>query len=147
MELRAIVMTMLPGRYGTRHATRWSASMASCKATRCHHQTCAHAVLARQMPLSSLLPLSQNTNKKQLLASNYCTFLLAELSIFVTWKGPSTRVIDATSFVIMQDAMIQEEAISYISSYQTLTADKNLKIIKQRRSSLKKWLHVCDHSG
>jgi hypothetical protein len=29
----------------------------------------------------------QNTNKTQLLASDYCTFLLAELSILVTQKG------------------------------------------------------------
>ncbi len=43
----------------------------------------------------------QNTNKTQLLASNYCTFLLAKLYIFVTQKGPSTHVIDATSFVTM----------------------------------------------
>ena len=67
-----------------------------------------------------------STNKTQLLASNYCTFLLAELKIFVTQKGPSTHVFDATSFVTMWDAMIQEEAISYISILQTLTADKNL---------------------
>ena len=63
----------------------------------------------------------------QLLASNYRTFLLAELLIFVTQKGPSTHVIDATSFVTMWDATIQKEAISYISSYQMLTADKNSK--------------------
>ena len=72
---------------------------------------------------------AQNTNKTQLLASGYRTFLLAKLSIFVTRKGPSTsiHVIDATSFVTLWDAMIQKEAISYISSYQTLTADKNSK--------------------
>ncbi len=69
----------------------------------------------------------QNTNKTQLLASDYCTFLLAKLLIFVTWKGPSTHVIDATSFVTMWDTAIQKEAISYISSYQMLTADKHLK--------------------
>ncbi len=67
-----------------------------------------------------------STNKTQLLASNYCTFLLAELKIFVTRKGPSTHIIDAISFVTLWDATIQEEAISYISSYQTLTADKKL---------------------
>ena len=67
-----------------------------------------------------------STNKTQLLASNYCTFLLAELKIFVTQKGPSTHVIDAISFLTMWDAKIQEEAISYISSCQTLTADKKL---------------------
>ena len=56
----------------------------------------------------------------QLLASNYRTFLLAELLIFVTPKGPSTHVIDVTIFVTMWDAMIQKEAISYISSYQAV---------------------------
>jgi len=66
------------------------------------------------------------TNKKYLLASNYCTFLLAELKISVTRKGPFTHVIDGISFLTMWDAKIQEEAISYISSCQTLTADKKL---------------------
>jgi hypothetical protein len=55
------------------------------------------------------------------------TFLLANLYTFVTQKGPSTHVIDATSFVTMWGTTIQEEAISYISIYQTLTADKNSK--------------------
>ena len=66
-------------------------------------------------------------SKTQLFASNYRFFKLANLLIFVTWKGPSTHIIDATSFVTMWDTTIQKEAISYISSYQTLTADKNLK--------------------
>ncbi len=66
-------------------------------------------------------------SKTQLLASDYCTFLLATLSIFVTQQGPSTHVIDATSFVTMWDATIQTEAINYISSYQTFTADKYSK--------------------
>ncbi len=89
-----------------------------------------------------------STNKTQLLASSYCIFLLAELKIFVTRKGPSSdHIIDATSFVTMWDAMIQEKAISYLSSYQTLTAEKNRTVIKQWQSLLKKWSHVCNHSG
>ena len=63
-----------------------------------------------------------STNKTKLLANNYCTFLLAELKIFVTQKGPSTHIIDATSFITTWDATIEEEAISYSYSYQTLTA-------------------------
>ncbi len=63
-------------------------------------------------------------SKTQLLASNYRTFLLANLSNFVTQKGPSTHIIDATSFITMWGATIQKEAISYISSYQMLTLDK-----------------------
>ena len=77
-------------------------------------------------------------NKTQLLASEYCTFLLAELNIFETWKGPSNQVIDATSFVTMWDTTIQKEAISYISSYQTLTADKNSKRYEEMMKLVKK---------
>jgi hypothetical protein len=43
----------------------------------------------------------QKTNKTQLLASNYRTFFLAELSIFEARKRPSSHAIDATSFVTM----------------------------------------------
>ncbi len=43
----------------------------------------------------------QNANKTQLLASDYRTFLLAKLYTFVTRKGPSIHVINATSFVTM----------------------------------------------
>ena len=97
----AIVTTMPPGRYGARHVTQWSVLAASCEATGCCHRTCACDVLARWTPWSLLLPSGQNTNKTQLLASDYCTFLLAELNIFVTRKGPCTHVINATSFVTM----------------------------------------------
>jgi hypothetical protein len=38
-------------------------------------------------------------HKTQLLASVYRTFLLAKVVTFETQKGPSTHVIDATSFV------------------------------------------------
>ncbi len=43
---------------------------------------------------------TQNTNKTQLLASNYSTFrALVVCENFVTRKGPSTHIIDATSVV------------------------------------------------
>ncbi len=78
-------------------------------------------------PVDAMVIAVAVVSKTQLLASNYCTFLLAELSIVVTRKGPSTHVIDATSFLTMWDTTIQKEDITYISSYQTLTADKNSK--------------------
>jgi hypothetical protein len=43
--------------------------------------------------------VGQNTTQNTTLASVYLTFYLAKLSNFVTRKGPSTHVIDATSFV------------------------------------------------
>ncbi len=43
---------------------------------------------------------TQNTNKTQLLASNYGTFQsLNVYENFGTQNGPSTQLIDATSFV------------------------------------------------
>jgi hypothetical protein len=66
-------------------------------------------------------------HKTQLLASVYRTFYLAKVVTFETRNGPSTHVIDATSFVKTCRKRKKEETISYISSYQTLTADKNSK--------------------
>ncbi len=73
--------------------------MASCEATRLRHRACARAVSARRTPWSSPSPLVKTQHKTQLLASVYRTFYLAKLLIFVTRKGPSTHVIDVTSFV------------------------------------------------
>jgi len=83
--------------------------------------------LAWRTPWLSPSPLVKTQHKTQLLASVYRTFLLAKLLIFVIQKGPSTHIIDATSFVKRVSKRKKEEAISYISSYQTLTADKNSK--------------------
>ncbi len=60
---------------------------------------------------------------------DYHTFLLANLSNLGTQHEPSTQLINATSCAIMWDATIQieEEDLSYFSSYQTLSAGKNLK--------------------
>ncbi len=46
---------------------RWSASVASCEATRCRHWASAHAVLPRRSPWSTIS--KRNTNKTQLLPS------------------------------------------------------------------------------
>ena len=43
---------------------------------------------------------TQNTNKTQFLASNYGTFqALVVCENFIPQNGPSTQLIDATSFV------------------------------------------------
>ena len=45
----------------------------------------------------------------------------------------------------MWDATFGAEELSYISSYQTFTADKNGEVIKQSQSLLKMWLYTCNH--
>jgi hypothetical protein len=49
-----------------------------------------------------------------------------------TQNGPSTQPIEATSCIERSDAMIQAEELSYLSSHQTLTADKNLSRYHER---------------
>jgi predicted CxxxxCH...CXXCH cytochrome family protein len=63
-----ILMAMRIQRCDVGCIAQWSASMASCKATRCHYQASAHAVLPRRPPWSTILN-EKNTNKTQLLPS------------------------------------------------------------------------------
>ncbi len=64
---------------------------------------------------------TQNTNKTQLLASNYGSFwALVNSENFIPQNGPSTQLIDAASFIKMWDGTIGAEEPAVISSYQTL---------------------------
>ena len=87
MKLMTIATTMPPGRYVARHVTRaywWRHAkpldtaiglvLTLYRPGRCHGRRRCRRV--------------QNTHKTQLLASHYQTFLIAELSIFVTQKDP-----------------------------------------------------------
>ena len=68
---------------------------------------------------------TQNTNKTQLLASNYGTFWSLVVSEnFGTQNRPSTQLIDVTNFVYMWNATIWAEELADNSSYQTLSGDK-----------------------
>jgi hypothetical protein len=50
--------------------------------------------------VNKFVETTQNTNKTQLLASNYGTFrALVDSENFIPQNGPSTQVIDVTSFV------------------------------------------------
>jgi len=52
---------------------------------------------------------------------------LFEASIQKARKEPSTQLIKATSCVERSNTTIQAEELSYLSSHQTLIADKNLR--------------------
>jgi hypothetical protein len=69
--------------------------------------------------VNEFVDTTQNTNKKQLLASNYGTFwalVLVDCENFIPQNGTSTQV--------MWNATIGAEELAVISSYQTLSADK-----------------------
>jgi hypothetical protein len=54
-QMLAISMAMQIRRCNAGRITQWSASVASCKATRCHHQVSACAVLPWQPPWLAIL--------------------------------------------------------------------------------------------
>ncbi len=69
---------------------------------------------------------TQNTNKKLFLARDYSTNgSLVVYENFIPQKGHSTQLISATSCVETCNATIRAEELADISSYQTLSADKN----------------------
>jgi hypothetical protein len=99
--MMANAMTMLSGRHDASHITQWSILVASSKAPKCPHRASAHAVLPWWLSWLLMVATQQTQQKTQLLASNYDTFYLAKVVIFVTRNGPPTQVIDATSGVQM----------------------------------------------
>jgi hypothetical protein len=66
----AILIAMRVWQCDAGRIARWSASVASCEATRCRHQASACAVSPQRPPW--LMILKENTNKTQLLSS-FCT--------------------------------------------------------------------------
>jgi hypothetical protein len=71
--------------------------------TRSHWMPPSGECLRRIAPVAAIVnefvETTQNTNKTQLLASNYGTFrALVNSENFIPQNGPSTQVIDATSF-------------------------------------------------
>jgi hypothetical protein len=61
---------------------------------------CLRRIAPAAAMVNKFVETKQNTNKTQLLASNYSTFRALIISEnFTPQNGPSTQLIDATSFV------------------------------------------------
>jgi hypothetical protein len=87
---------------------------------------CLRCIAPAAAMVDKYIENTQNTNKKLFLASNYGTNQsLVVYENFIPPKGPSTQLNDVTSCVKMCNATIGAEELADISSYQTLSADKN----------------------
>ena len=73
-KLLAILIVITMQRYNAGRIARWSTSMASLEAAGSHHRVSACALLPRRLMVNKFEGNTQNTNKTQLLASNYGTF-------------------------------------------------------------------------
>ncbi len=58
-KLTTILIPMPLGQYSAMRISRWSTSVASCKATRCCHWASARTVLPRWLPWSTILNETQ----------------------------------------------------------------------------------------
>ncbi len=98
-ESLAISIATRMRQYDAGHIARWSTSRASLEATGCCHRSSACAVFPQWPPWSTNLnetAQNKNTNKTQLLASNYGTFRsLVVCENFGTRNLTSTRLIGA----------------------------------------------------
>jgi hypothetical protein len=60
---------------------------------------CLRRIAPAAAMVNEFIETTQNTNKTQLLASNYGTFRALVVSEnFIAQNGPATKVIDTTSF-------------------------------------------------
>ena len=63
---------------------------------------CLRRIAPAATMVDKFVETTQNTNKTQLLASNYGAFrALVNSENFIPQNGPSTQLIDLTSFVLM----------------------------------------------
>jgi len=89
---------------------------------------CLHPTALTDTTVDKFVETTQTTNKTHLLASNYGTFQsLVVCKNIVPQNGTSTQLINAPSCVKMGVSTIGARELSYISSYQTLSADKKWK--------------------
>ena len=89
---------------------------------------CLRRIAPAAVMVDKFVETTLNTNKTQLLASNYGTFrALVVCENFIPQNRPSTQLIDATSCVKMWNITIVAEELANIYSYQTLWGDKNWK--------------------
>ena len=88
---------------------------------------------------------TQNTNKTQLLASNYGTF---RLLVVCKNFNPKTDPLLSSS---MQQALCKYEmpleSSAKFLAIKRCKRTKFGKVFKLAQSSIKKWSHICDHRG
>ena len=100
-ESLAVSIAMAMQQYNVGCIARWSTSRASLKATGCRHWSSACTALPWRPPWTTNLNETHKTlTKLQLSSSNYGTFrLLVVCENFNPQNGPSTQLINATSFI------------------------------------------------
>ena len=101
---------------------------------RCHQTPPLGKYLPRIAP-ADVMVIDFGSKKWVVALWNHCF----EASIQKAWNRPSTQLIKATSCIERLNATIQAEELSYLSSHQTLTADKNLRRYHTHTKLIMSW--------
>ncbi len=111
---------------------QWSASVTSCKATRCHKWASTCAILPRQLPWRTILNKTKNTNKTQLLPSFLTVDRRKKAKQFWDPKGPCTHVTNVKPYYLSWRAQLIFELSNVVNGQKfekLLTLNKAPKIL------------------
>ncbi len=108
---------------------------------RCHYTPPLGKYLPRIIP-ADVMVIDFGVKIQVLALWNRCF----EASAQKAQNGPSTQLIKATSCVERSNATFQAEELSYLSSHQMLTADKNWQRYHACTKLVKKWAVMTAHS-
>jgi len=105
---------------------------------------CLRRIAPVAIMVNEFIETTLNTNKTQLLPSNYGTFwLLVVCENLVPRNGPSTQRINATSCIKMWNTTIVAEELANFSSYQRCEGTQNGKVIERSQSLIYELAHIC----
>ncbi len=91
---------------------------------------------------------TQNTNKTQLLASNYCTFrALVVCENFNPKTGPLLSSSMQQALCKWEMPRLELKSSRSFLAIKRYQRTKSKKVFKLARSSLKSWAHICAHRG
>ncbi len=105
--------------YNAEHITHDCRSRATLDAIRCRHW----ASICPISPPADVMVIKFGSKNQVEALWNSCF----EASVQKARNGPSIQLIEATSCVERSNASIQAKELSYLSSHQMLTADKQLR--------------------
>ena len=108
---------------------------------------CLRRIAPAAAMVDGFVETTLNTNKTQLLPSNYGTFWLLDVcENFIPQNEPSTQLIDATASFKCEMPRLELKSLWSFLAIKCCQGTKS-KVFKQARCSLIKVAHICANRG
>ncbi len=141
-------MTMPLGGYGAMHIARWSASLASCKATRCRHWASAHAVLPGQTLWLMILNEIKKTKKTPLFTKlSHGRPTHKSYPILRPIRDPLLTSSEQLALTLTLMPLFKLKSLATLWAIKRSKWTKIQKVIKLEQSPRKPLVHICAISG